>query len=85
MLELDFQAYICEAFAEDKKQHYCEDLVWDVELIKKLFSTISEQDFNQNVGEVAYSIYVSEYWSIAQNEGTWLGNKDKIYIYPNFL
>jgi len=61
MLELDFQAYICEAFAEDKKQHYCEDLVWDVELIKKLFSTISEQDFNQNVGEVAYSIYVSEY------------------------
>ena len=25
--KLDFQASLCEAFAEDKKQHYCEDLV----------------------------------------------------------
>jgi len=28
---------------------------------KKLFSTISEQDFNQNVGEVAYSINLAVY------------------------
>jgi len=25
--KLDFQANLCEAFAEDKKQHYCGDLV----------------------------------------------------------
>ena len=25
--KLHFQAYHCEAFAEDKKQHYCGDLV----------------------------------------------------------
>ena len=56
MLELDFQANLCEAFAEDKKQHYS----WDVELITRLFS-ISEQDFNQNVAEVACSIYVAVY------------------------
>jgi len=37
MLELDFEANLCEAFAEDKKQHYCGDLVWDVELFKRLF------------------------------------------------
>ena len=34
---------------------------WDGELSKRLFSTISEQDFNQNVGEVAYSIYLAIY------------------------
>jgi len=28
---------------------------------KILFSTISEQDFNQNVGEAAYSIYLGAY------------------------
>jgi len=44
--ELDFQANLCEAFVEDKKQHCCGDLVWDGELSKRLFSTISEQDFN---------------------------------------
>jgi len=29
---LDFQANLCEAFAEDKNQHYCGDLVlgWGV-------------------------------------------------------
>jgi len=31
---------------------------WDGESSKRLFSTISEQDFSQNVGEVAYSIYL---------------------------
>jgi len=32
MLKLDIQANLCEAFVEDKKQHYCEDLVlgWGV-------------------------------------------------------
>jgi len=32
MLKLNFQANFCEAFAEDKKQHYCGDLVlgWGV-------------------------------------------------------
>jgi len=34
---------------------------------------MSEQDFNQNVVEVAYSIYLAAYWPIAQNVGTWLG------------
>jgi len=52
---------------------------------KRLFSTISEQDFNQNIEEVAYSIYLAAYWHIAQNVGTWLGIKDEIYIYPYFL
>jgi len=37
------------------------------------------------VGEVAYSIHLAVYWPIAQNLGTWLGNKDRIYIYPHFL
>ena len=32
--------------------------LWDGEFRKRLFSTISEQHFNQNVGEVAYSIYL---------------------------
>ena len=57
----------------------------DGESGKRLFSTISEQDFNQNVREVAYSIYLAVYWPIAQNVGTSLGNKDQIYIYPSFL
>jgi len=30
-------------------------------LAKDNYSTISEQDFNQNVGEVAYSIYLAVY------------------------
>jgi len=55
------------------------------EFSKRLFSTISEQNFNQNIGEIAYSIYLAVCWPIAQNVGTWLGNKDKIYNYPNFL
>ena len=25
--KLDFQEYLCQAFAEDKKQHHCGDLV----------------------------------------------------------
>jgi len=25
--KLDFEANLCETFAEDKKQHYCRDLV----------------------------------------------------------
>ena len=46
---------------------------------------MSEQDFNQNVREVAYNIYLAVYWPITQNVGTWLRNKDQTYIYPNFL
>jgi len=57
----------------------------DGKFSKRLFSNISEQDFNQNVGEVAYMIYLAAYWPVAQNLGTWLGNKDEIYIHPNFL
>jgi len=40
------------------------------EFSKRLFSTIREQDFNQNVGEVAYSIYLAVYRPVAQNVGT---------------
>ena len=50
-----------------------------------MFSILSEQDFNQNVGEVACSIFVPVCWTIAQNVGTWLGNKDKIYINSHSL
>ena len=46
---------------------------------------MSEQNFNQNVGEVAYTIYQTVDWPVVQNVGTWLGIKDKIYIYLNFL
>jgi len=56
-----------------------------MESLAKDFSTGSEQDFSQNVGEVAYSISLAAYWPVAQNVGTWLGNKDKIYIYSSFL
>jgi len=59
--KLDFLANLCEAFAEDKRQRYCGDLVLGGEFSTRLFSTISEQDFNQNVGEVAYSIYLAVY------------------------
>jgi len=55
------------------------------EFSKRLFSTISEQDFHQNVREVGYSIYIAVYCLVAQIVGTSLGNEDKIYIYPNFL
>jgi len=34
---------------------------WDGEFCKRLFSTISEQDFSQNVGQVAYSIDLAVY------------------------
>jgi len=67
--KLDFQANLCEAFAEDKKQHDCGELVLGWRVQQRLFSTISEQNFNQNIGEVAYSIYLAVYWPIAQNVG----------------
>jgi len=37
--KLHFQANLCEVFAEDKQQHYCEDLVlgWTV-LQKTVFN-----------------------------------------------
>ena len=44
---------------------------------KDCLQLISEQGFNQNVGEVAYIIHLAVYWPIAQNVGTWLGSKDK--------
>jgi len=34
---------------------------WDGEFSKRLFSTISEQDFNQNFGEVDYSVDLAVY------------------------
>ena len=52
---------------------------------KDCLQLINEQGFNQNVEEVAYSIYLAVYWPIAQNVGTLVRNKDKIYIYPHFL
>ena len=56
-----------------------ETYFWDGQFSKRLFSTISEQDFSQNVGEVTYSIYLAVYWPIAQNIGTFdFGNKDKL-------
>jgi len=33
----------------------------DGEFRKRLFSTMSEQDLNQNAGEVTYSIYLAAY------------------------
>ena len=45
---------------------------------KDCLQLITEQGFNQNVGEVAYSIYLAIYWPIAQNVGTLVINKDKI-------
>jgi len=74
-----FRQISAKLFAEDKKRHYCGDLVLGWGVYQRLFSTISEQDFNQN-DEVAYSIYITVYWPIAQKVGTWLGNKVKIYI-----
>jgi len=38
--------------------------------LAKDFSTKREQDFNQNVEGVAYSIFLAVYWPIAQNVGT---------------
>jgi len=44
-----------------KSSTIVETSFWDGEFSKTLFSTISEQDFNQNAGEVAYSIYLAIY------------------------
>jgi len=50
--KLDSQSNLCEAFCRRQKV--------GVSLgSKRLFSTVSEQDFNQNVGEAAYSIYLA--------------------------
>jgi len=58
---LDFQANLCEAFGEEKSSTIVETYFWDGKFSKRLFSTVSEQDFNENVGEVAYSIYLAVY------------------------
>ena len=55
-----FRQISAKLFAEDKKRHYCGDLVLGWGVYQILFSTISEQDFNQN-DEVAYSIYITVY------------------------
>jgi len=34
---------------------------WDVQFYERLSSTISEQDFTENVGEVAYSFHLAVY------------------------
>jgi len=41
-----------------KSSTIVETWFWDGEFRKRLFSTISVQDFSQNVGEVVYSIYL---------------------------
>ena len=38
--KLDFQANLCQAFAEDKKQHYCGDLVLGWSLVKDCFQPL---------------------------------------------
>jgi len=45
--KLHFKAKLCEAFAEDKQQHYCGDLILGWAVCKRLSATISKQDFNQ--------------------------------------
>jgi len=59
-------------------------LFWDGQFCKRLSSTTSEQDFNQNVGEVACSVYLTVHWPIDQKVGSWLRNKVTLYIYPHF-
>jgi len=56
-----FRQTSAKLLPKTKKQHYCGDLVLEWEFSKRLLSTINEQDFNQNVGEVACSIYLSVY------------------------
>jgi len=48
------QANTVEIFVENKKQNHCVDIVLfeDWQFCKRLSSTISKQDLNQNVGEV---------------------------------
>jgi len=58
--KFNFQANLCEYFAKTKRSIIVETF-WDGEFCKRLFSTISEQHFNQNVEEVAYSIYLAVY------------------------
>jgi len=83
--KLDFQANLCEAFAKVKKAALLWKLRFGMGSFTKDSQTISEQDFTQNVGEVSSSIYLAVYWAIAQNVGSWLGNKDKIYICSHLL
>jgi len=45
----EFQANLCEVFSDDKKQHYCGNLLLGWAICKRLFSNISKQDFNQNL------------------------------------
>jgi len=44
-----------------KKSTIVEIYFRDGHFCKKLSSTISEQDFNQKIGKVAYSIYLAVY------------------------
>jgi len=56
-----FRQISAKLFPKTKKQHSCGDVVLGWAVWKRLSSTISEQDFNQTVGEVAYSIYLAVY------------------------
>ena len=55
--KLHIHANLYDAFAEDKKQHCCGDKFVNGQFCKRLSSTISEQDFNENSGEVFTEIY----------------------------
>jgi len=57
-----FRQISAKLLPKTKMQLYCGELVlgWEVLTISET-STISEQDFNQNVGEVAHSIYLAVY------------------------
>jgi len=39
--KLHYQANLCEVFAEDKQQHYFEDVILGWAVLQKLSSTIS--------------------------------------------
>jgi len=62
MLESEiFRQISAKLLPKTKSSTIVETYFWDGKFSKRLFSTVSEQDFNQNVGEVAYSIYLAVY------------------------
>jgi len=56
-----FRQISANLLPKTKSSTIVETKFWDGEFSKRLFSTFSEQDFNQNIGEVAYSIYLAVY------------------------
>jgi len=56
-----FKQISAKLLPKTKSSTSVETQFWDGEFSKRMFTTFSEQDFNQNLGEVASSVYLAVY------------------------